>query len=636
MFHLFAPVAALALGVAVFRAQPNQHQCRCRPSEPCWPSADEWDVFNKSTGGNLARIRPVASVCHGPEYDAAACTDLSSLASDSGWRASNPGESLPIPHTVMECKKANELIPWHEATLQDWVWESNGLVEEVCHVVTSRGESQQSACHQGRLPLYSVTVQSIAQIQSAVRFAKKHSLRLVVKNSGHDCAGRSSSPDSFQIHTNLLKGITYHDNFVSQCSAAKGSGPAVTLGAGVMHWEVYSDGVKNDYTIVGGECPTVGAVGGFLQGGGVSSFHSFTKGLAVDNVLEYQVVTADGELVSANENQNQDLFWALKGGGGGTFGVVAQATVRVYPDDPITVAAISISTSLTNSQFWTEGVSELLRLLRFFNQQGFPGQIVVMGPNQGSVQATLEFHFANTTDESYVNELLKSQIRPLGNHQISTNLATRVQKKASSEVRLRPDVYPPQYGIVQGSVLISDGLFNSANGPPLIAKNLSNLKLGPNDILFTSNLGGRVMDNSDIDIPLHPNWRSAAQLVTLVRAVEPSNQGKLAALETLHSHDMPILYSLEPNNKVSYRNLGDPSEKDFQNRYWGTNYKRLASIKARWDPDELFITRLGVGSEAWDTEGMCRRSRGLVARVSELLRLSGRWTLDNFLLQYSR
>lgn len=339
---------------------------------------------------------------------------------------------------------------------------------------------------------------------------------------------------------------------------------------------------------------------------------------------------SQGELIAANEYQNRDLFWALKGGGGGTFGVVAQATVRVYPDDPITVAAISISTSLTNSLFWTEGVSELLRLLRIFNQQGLPGQIVVMGPNQGSVQATLECHFPNTTDESYVNGLLNSRMRPLGDHKISINLSTRVQKKASSEVRLGPDTYPPQYGIVQGSVLISAALFNSADGPPLIARNFSNLNLGPNDILFTSNLGGRVMDNSDIDIPLHPSWRSAAQLVTLVRAVEPSNKGKLAALETLHSHDMPILYSLEPKNKVSYRNLGDPSEKEFQSRYWGSNYKRLASIKERWDPDELFITRLGVGSEEWDTEGMCRKSIGLVARVSELLRLSGRWILGDF------
>lgn len=60
-----------------------------------------------------------------------------------------------------------------------------------------------------------------------------------------------------------------------------------------MQWEVYAHGVENAYTILGGECPTVGAVGAFLQGGGVSSTKSFMKGLAVDNVLEYQVVTSN-------------------------------------------------------------------------------------------------------------------------------------------------------------------------------------------------------------------------------------------------------------------------------------------------------------------------------------------------------
>lgn len=602
MYHLLASVAGLALGLAVLLAQSNPHHCRCRPSEECWPSANQWDSFNRSIEGNLARIRPVASVCHGPEYDEEACMSLFNLVRDSGWRASNP------------------------ATLQDWVWENGEDADEICHVATLPTESRQSACHQGRIPVYSATVGSTTDIQAAVRFAERHHLRLVIKNTGHDCAGRSSSPDSFQIHTNRLKGITYHENFVPQGSTSRGSGPAVTLAAGVMHWEVYSDGARNGYTIVGGECPTVGAVGGFLQGGGVSSFHSLTKGLAVDNVLEYQVVIANGEVVAANQNQNQDLFWALRGGGGGTFGVVAQATVRVYPDDPITVASLSISTYLTNNLYWTEGVRELLRLSQYFNHQGFPSQIVVHGPNQDSIKATLELHFQNITDESYVKRLLEVQMRPMDEYNISTILSTRVQKKASSEVRLRPDIYPPQYGVVQGSVLISEELFNSPSGPTDIAKAWSNLKLGPSDILFTSTLGGRVVSNSDIDISLHPAWRSAAQLVTLVRAVEPSTRGKLSALENLNSHDMPILYSMEPNNKVSYRNTGDPLEDDFQSRYWGQNYKRLASIKGKWDPKELFITRLGVGSEYWDVEGMCRKPRGVTSWVGKLLRIR-RWIL---------
>ena len=65
----------------------------------------------------------------------------------------------------------------------------------------------------------------------------------------------------------------------------------MSIGAGVLQSELYAECSRNGLTVVGGECPTVGAVGGFLQGGGVSSFHSYNRGLAVDNVLEFQLVT---------------------------------------------------------------------------------------------------------------------------------------------------------------------------------------------------------------------------------------------------------------------------------------------------------------------------------------------------------
>jgi FAD/FMN-containing dehydrogenase len=132
-------------------------------------------------------------------------------------------------------------------------------------------------------------VRSPRHVQTAVLFAKTNNLRLVIKNTGHDTSGRSSSPNSFQIHTNFLKGIQYHSNFTVQ-GAMKPTGPAVTMGAGVMHGEIYAQGAIDGFMVVGGECPTVGAAGGFLQGGGVSSFHSHKRGLAVDNVLQYQVV----------------------------------------------------------------------------------------------------------------------------------------------------------------------------------------------------------------------------------------------------------------------------------------------------------------------------------------------------------
>lgn len=173
-------------------------------------------------------------------------------------------------------------------TLQDWVWESGSAPNDTCMIGVSISETP---CNQGRIPLYSAIVQSAEDVQKAVIFARDWNLRLVIKNTGHDSSGRSSSPDSFQIYTNHLKGLQYHEDFHAEGSKA-GLGPALSIGAGVMFMEANQKGAREGFIVMGGECPTVGAAGGFLQGGGVSTFHSYARGLAVDNVLQYKVVVA--------------------------------------------------------------------------------------------------------------------------------------------------------------------------------------------------------------------------------------------------------------------------------------------------------------------------------------------------------
>jgi FAD/FMN-containing dehydrogenase len=81
---------------------------------------------------------------------------------------------------------------------------------------------------------------------------------------------------------------------------------------------------------------TVKPAGGFAQAGGHAPFSS-KYGLAADNILEYKVVTADGRLVVANSKTNPDLFIALRGGGGGTFGVVLEATMNAFPTPKMAV-----------------------------------------------------------------------------------------------------------------------------------------------------------------------------------------------------------------------------------------------------------------------------------------------------------
>ena len=168
------------------------------------------------------------------------------------------------------------------------MWETGTSVNESCFV----GSSREEVCHQGQIPLYSAAVTSSQDVQEVVRFAKAHRLRMVIKNTGHDGAGRSATADSVQIRMDRLQNITYHEDF-QVIGDLVATGPAVTIGAGVLHGQLYASASSRGLLAIGGECPTVGAAGGFLQGGGVSSFFSYAHGLAVDNLLELQVVTAD-------------------------------------------------------------------------------------------------------------------------------------------------------------------------------------------------------------------------------------------------------------------------------------------------------------------------------------------------------
>lgn len=145
--------------------------------------------------------------------------------------------------------------------------------------------------------MYSAVVEKASEIQEAVRFARKHDLRLAVKASGHDFLGRSMAPRSLQIATGNLKGIEFADDFVPKgCRGRKcGEGPAVTVQSGVTLQELYEQVFERGRTVVAGMSHTVVAAGGYIQGGGHSPLGP-SKGMASDNALEFEVVTANVSL----------------------------------------------------------------------------------------------------------------------------------------------------------------------------------------------------------------------------------------------------------------------------------------------------------------------------------------------------
>ena len=159
--------------------------------------------------------------------------------------------------------------------------------------------------------MYVVNATCAEDVKKGIDFARERNVRLVVKGTGHDYLGRSSAPNSLSIWTRHIKGMTFHDVFKPKgCKEAINTG-AVTVAAGVPMLEIDEQAHLRNLTIVGGGAGTVG-IGGYLTGGGHSALSS-TYGLATDQVLEMEIVTPGGEILTVNECQNIDLFWAMRG-----------------------------------------------------------------------------------------------------------------------------------------------------------------------------------------------------------------------------------------------------------------------------------------------------------------------------------
>jgi FAD/FMN-containing dehydrogenase len=162
--------------------------------------------------------------------------------------------------------------------------------------------------------------ESLADVQKTVRWARWHRVHIVPRSGGHSYGGYSTT-----------SGVIVDVTRMHAISLTAGSRAAV--GAGARLIDVYAALAARGRTIPAGTCPTVG-IGGLAQGGGIGmSARKF--GLTCDNLLEATVVLADGRAVVANAHSHPDLYWALRGGGGGNFGIVTRFVFRTHPVGPL-------------------------------------------------------------------------------------------------------------------------------------------------------------------------------------------------------------------------------------------------------------------------------------------------------------
>jgi FAD/FMN-containing dehydrogenase len=272
---------------------------RVRPGDPAWPSFDAWEELKRAVGGTLVRPKTLWSVCADTPHTPQCAASLKDARNPFAL-GDNPG--------------GTQVSGWLNA------WSASASA-------------------------YAVAAHSTDHVVAAVNFAREHNLRLVVKGGGHSYLGGSNAQDSLLIWTRAMNRIELHDAFVPE-GALTPPTRAVSLEAGCMWTDAYSAVTTQAGRYVqGGGCASVG-VAGLILGGGFGSF-SKRFGLAAASLLQAEIVTADGIVRTVNANQDTDLFWALKGGGGGSYGVVTKLTLQTHdlPDRfgwaDITIAASS-------------------------------------------------------------------------------------------------------------------------------------------------------------------------------------------------------------------------------------------------------------------------------------------------------
>jgi FAD/FMN-containing dehydrogenase len=170
--------------------------------------------------------------------------------------------------------------------LQQVNWEVNAALNETCYIDSSRS----IPCSQGNLPVYGVAVESASDISATILFASSHNLRLIIKNTGHDYLGRSTAPGALSIWTHKMQNITFSSDFIPK-GGKEGVGTTVTISAGVQLANLYHAVGEQNQSVVAGFAYTVGAAGGYIQGGGHSPMANW-KGQSTDNAVEFEVVTA--------------------------------------------------------------------------------------------------------------------------------------------------------------------------------------------------------------------------------------------------------------------------------------------------------------------------------------------------------
>jgi FAD/FMN-containing dehydrogenase len=569
-------------------------KARVRPADPEWPSEASWNRLNQEVRGRLVKVQSPLTAC---------------MDAPSDPNCAQVFKELKNPYYLGAEVGLTQTLGW----IGGW---------------TSRPSA------------YAVAAETTDDVVAAVNFARENNLRLVVKGGGHSYQGTSNAADSVLIWTRRMQAIALHDAFVGVgCAGRYPPQEAVMIEAGAIWGRIY-DAVttRAGRYVQGGGCMTVG-VAGLIQSGGFGSF-SKAYGMAAASLLEAEIVTADGAVRIANACTNPDLFWGIKGGGGGSLGIVTRLTLQTH-QLPKFFGAVFMTVKATSEGAFRRLIGKVMEFYReaLFNphwgeQIAFrPDNVLVIsmvfqGLDQQQAQATwrpfFEWLAGSPQDFSIASEpaILAVPARHFWDPEFL--------KKVPGLVLADDRPGAPEANVFWASNLQEAGQvlhgYQSAWIPASLLQKDRQDHLA--DTLFAASRHWRVSLHVNKGLAGAPAEAIAAARDTALNsavldafALIISGAGGPPAYPGIPGHEpdlsiarqhadgidkaMREVRKLLPN-AGSYVAEGNFFDETWRESFWGSNYAKLLAVKDKYDPDGLLFVHHGVGSERWSTDGFTR------------------------------
>jgi FAD/FMN-containing dehydrogenase len=406
-------------------------------------------------------------------------------------------------------------------------------------------------------PRVRVVAASAAAVSSTILWAINNGVGFAIRSGGHSYEGFSQSPD-LVIDVRGMKTIKL-----------SGDKKSVSVGSGSSLGSVYDALASSHLAIPAGSCFPVGVAGHSLGGGFGLLGRPF--GLACDSVVSMEVVDASGKILTASEQENPDLFWALRGGGNGSFGVVTNFNFRTSSVNM--VAKFSIT--------WTKPVAQAVKIVQAWQQwlEHLPSSITGTLHLTKAKGGLVQVHMAGLSVQS--ESSLKVELKRLQSLAGTANLSTSTITFHRAATIFDGGETNPDSVLMKAK---SDYVTESMSEQGILTL-LNGLVKAPGEIAVLCDTYGGAINKiaADATAFVHRgNTKYVMQYYMQWDSAGASN-ANIAMMRTLYMSMRPFVSG---GCYVNYcdLDLGD----SYAKAYWGDNIARLMKIKAQVDPKNIF------------------------------------------------